>query len=241
MPKRTRDNRAWLLDELKNPIVARNYLNAALADSEEMFLIALRNVAEAHGIAKVAVESGRAREGLYRTLSKAGNPRLDTLSSVLNVLGLRMAVEMTEPKKASGGEPVFIEEIRMPLEAKQETKARGTIVAPQGAGYLGNIATEMIALHDIGHPRISFSTGTGKSASFAAAIGSAKYHPPTGQVISHRDLKLAGIFATETRFLEQGESPIKMLQRIRQTPGREAANMINPPLGGVNLLKETHG
>jgi probable addiction module antidote protein len=224
MPKRTRDNRAWLLDELKNPVVARNYINAALADSEEMFLIALRNVAEAHGISKVAVESGRARESLYRTLSKAGNPRLDTLSSVLSVLGLQLAVEMTTPKKPSGKIPALIEEVRMPLEAEQKTEDRDAVEASQGAGYLGSMAG-IIAMHDIGHPRISFATGTGKSASFAAVIGSTKYNPSLGQGTSHRDLNLGGIFSAQTIFLRQGESPeIKMLRKIKQTPSREAAN-----------------
>ena len=94
MPKRTLDHHAWLIEELKDPVVAANYLNEALCDSQEMFLKALRNVAEAGRMAKVAKKAGVRRESLYRTLSDHGNPRLDTLNSVLSVLGLGIAIEV---------------------------------------------------------------------------------------------------------------------------------------------------
>jgi probable addiction module antidote protein len=58
------------------------------------FLKALRNVAEAGRMTRVAKEAGVRRESLYRTLSGHGNPRLDTLNSVLNVLGLQIAIEV---------------------------------------------------------------------------------------------------------------------------------------------------
>ena len=93
MPKRTREYRPWLLEELSNPREAAGYLNAAISDSPEMFLVALRNVAEARQMAKIADGAGVARESLYRTLSKAGNPRLSTLSGILKALGLRITVE----------------------------------------------------------------------------------------------------------------------------------------------------
>ena len=95
MPKRTRDHHAWLIEELKDPVVAANYLNEALSDSGQMFLKALRNVAEAGRMSKVAKKAGVRRESLYRTLSDRGNPRLDTLNSVLSVLGLRIAIEVS--------------------------------------------------------------------------------------------------------------------------------------------------
>jgi len=94
MPKRTMDYHAWLIEELKDPVVAANYLNEALGDSRPMFLKALRNVAEARRIARIAKGAGVRRESLYRTLSKRGNPRLDTLTSVLSVLGLGIAIEV---------------------------------------------------------------------------------------------------------------------------------------------------
>lgn len=48
MPKRTRDYRESLLERLRDdPEEAAQYLNAAMEDSSEMLLVALRNVAEA--------------------------------------------------------------------------------------------------------------------------------------------------------------------------------------------------
>lgn len=105
MPKRTRDYRTWLLNELADPGVAASYLNAAIDDSAEMFLTALRNVAEAHRIARVADQAGLRRESLYRTLSKEGNPRLDTLTAVLKVFGLRLAIQAEQRKERQPGTP----------------------------------------------------------------------------------------------------------------------------------------
>jgi probable addiction module antidote protein len=101
MPKRTKNYHSWLLNRLTNPRAAANYLNAAMNDSAEMFLTALRNVAEARTMAKVAQEAGVNRESLYRSLSEEGNPRLSTLNSVLNALGLKIAVEEQEHATAT--------------------------------------------------------------------------------------------------------------------------------------------
>ena len=93
VPKKTRDYHSWLLGKLANSQTAAAYLNEALNDSRQMFLKALRNVAQARQMARVAKKAGIRRESLYRTLSKNGNPRLDTLDSVLRVVGLRMSIE----------------------------------------------------------------------------------------------------------------------------------------------------
>lgn len=98
MAKRTKSYQDTLIESLKYPEEAAAYLNAALeesaGDAEELFLLALRNVAEAHGIAKLATEAALNRETLYRTLSRRGNPKLSTIGSLLDVLGLRLAVEV---------------------------------------------------------------------------------------------------------------------------------------------------
>jgi probable addiction module antidote protein len=101
MPKRTRDYDAWLFQQLTDPNVAANYINAAIEDSTEMLLVALRNVAEAHKMAKVAEKAGVAREALYKALSEDGNPRLETLRGVLKAVRLRIAVVADEPVSAS--------------------------------------------------------------------------------------------------------------------------------------------
>ncbi len=93
MPKRTSDYRGWLLNQLADPVVAANYLNAAIKDSRKMFLTALRNVAEARQMSRVARHSRLSRENLYRMLSGGGNPTLTSLEAVLKTVGLRFSVE----------------------------------------------------------------------------------------------------------------------------------------------------
>jgi DNA-binding phage protein len=51
MPKRTTSFRNELLADLADPREAASYLNAAMEESEEMFLVALRDVAEAKQMA----------------------------------------------------------------------------------------------------------------------------------------------------------------------------------------------
>ena len=92
MPKRTSDYRESLLEDLKDPREAACYLNAALEDSDEMFLVALRNVAEARQMAKVAEGAGISRESIYRMLSDKGNPRYSSLSGLFSALGLEFIV-----------------------------------------------------------------------------------------------------------------------------------------------------
>jgi probable addiction module antidote protein len=55
--------------------------------------VALRSVADAvGGMAALAERTGLSRETLYRTLSDKGNPRLDTLVTILHAFGLRLSV-----------------------------------------------------------------------------------------------------------------------------------------------------
>ena len=79
----------------RDPEFAAKYLKAALEDSDEprVLLMALRHLAQAQGIAKVAKAAGVERESLYRALSPGGNPRLSTLVAVTKAIGLRLTVE----------------------------------------------------------------------------------------------------------------------------------------------------
>jgi probable addiction module antidote protein len=79
----------------KNPEFAAEYLKAALEDADEprVLLIALRHVAQARGIARIAKAAGIERESLYRALSARGNPRLSTLYAVAKAVGLRLTLE----------------------------------------------------------------------------------------------------------------------------------------------------
>lgn len=84
-----------LIESLKDPVEAAAYLNAALEEDEiELFLLALRNVAEAHGgIGKISQKTKLNRESLYRTLSKRGNPALSTLEAILQAFKLRLRIQ----------------------------------------------------------------------------------------------------------------------------------------------------
>jgi len=90
-----------LMEALKDPAEAAAYLEAAFVDEDESgFLMALRNVAEAHGIANVAEQTGLGRESLYKTLSEDGNPKLRTLTALLHAVGLRIAFEPEKNRRA---------------------------------------------------------------------------------------------------------------------------------------------
>ena len=82
----------------KDPEFAAEYLKAALEDEDEprVLLIALRHLAQAQGIAKVAKAAGVERESLYRALSARGNPRLSTLVAGTKGIGLRLTVEAAQ-------------------------------------------------------------------------------------------------------------------------------------------------
>lgn len=103
MPKRVRNYEQDLGKRLQDPEYAAGYLNSVLEDTEvgnkERFLLALRDVAKAHGMTKLAQDADMAREAMYRALSEEGNPELDTLTSLLDAVGLRLSVEVK--KKAS--------------------------------------------------------------------------------------------------------------------------------------------
>ncbi|MGI4851513.1 MAG: addiction module antidote protein [Janthinobacterium lividum] len=88
-----------LIEDLKDPTFAKEYLSIALEEYEkdrdsEAFLLALRDVAEAKGgLSKLAERSHLNRQNLYKALSKRGNPKLDTVETILHGLGFRLSIE----------------------------------------------------------------------------------------------------------------------------------------------------
>ena len=102
MPKRTTSYSEWQNDRLTRPNAAAGYLNAALGDSREMFLLALRKVAQAHQMAKVAKAANLQRETLYHALSEEGNPTLSTLESILSTVGLQLRIVSKEAEQHAG-------------------------------------------------------------------------------------------------------------------------------------------
>ena len=94
--KRSASYQDYLIESLKNPKEAAAYLDAALEEADpELFLLALRNVAEAQGgLLKLSKKTKLNRANLYRMLSRKGNPALFSLESLLEAFGLRLAVEV---------------------------------------------------------------------------------------------------------------------------------------------------
>ena len=94
MRKTTTSYHDGLIKDLANPEEAAAYLNAALEDgSQEVFLMALRDIADARGMAQLSKKAHLNRVSLYRMLSGKGNPELSSLAIVLENVGLRLAVE----------------------------------------------------------------------------------------------------------------------------------------------------
>lgn len=91
MPSKSYDD--LLLSELRDRDFAAGYLTASLEErSIDQFLIALRNVAQAHGgLGKLAGETDLNRQNIYRMLSDNGNPTLNSLLTVLAALGLELS------------------------------------------------------------------------------------------------------------------------------------------------------
>src|ERR1700759_2944709 len=83
--QRIRDNREF----------AAHYLKEALEDGDpQVLLVALRRLAQARGVARVAKAAGVERESLYRTPSPRGNPRMSTLLAVIKAIGLKLTVDL---------------------------------------------------------------------------------------------------------------------------------------------------
>jgi len=92
-PKQGKSYQTWLSERLTDPQKAADYINAAIEEgSQEMLLLALRDVAEAHRMSKAAKGAGVAREAIYRILSEKGNPRLSSLWGLFPTLGLEIRV-----------------------------------------------------------------------------------------------------------------------------------------------------
>lgn len=87
-----------LLKDLKDPEYAAGYLTAALEEGEDVFLLGLRDVVQAHGGMTALSEMTKLnRENLYSMLSKEGNPRLSSITSILDTLGFKIEFSPKSP------------------------------------------------------------------------------------------------------------------------------------------------
>jgi probable addiction module antidote protein len=100
---RTRPYRETLKENLADPRFAAAYLTAALEDADaSVFLLALKDVANVHGgMAKLAETTSLNRESLYRMLSEDGNPRISSLTAILQALGLKLSITPEKSKRSA--------------------------------------------------------------------------------------------------------------------------------------------
>ena len=91
------------IEALKDPREAAAYLNAAIEEGDrELFLLALRNVAEARGgMTALFQKSKLNRESLYKTLSKNGNPGIMSILTLLHAMGLKLSIKPQTRKSKS--------------------------------------------------------------------------------------------------------------------------------------------
>ena len=80
-------------DYLDSEEAIAEYLRAALENPDsDAFLNAVRDVAKARGISRVAADAGLGRESLYKALKPGAHPRFDTMRRLLGALGVRLDI-----------------------------------------------------------------------------------------------------------------------------------------------------
>ncbi len=95
MAKKLKEFKHYFAKKLKDPDYAIAYLNEALADEDKrVFLVALKNVIEAHEENKssLAKENSMSRSTIYRMLSTTGNPRWNNITSLVDAMDLQINI-----------------------------------------------------------------------------------------------------------------------------------------------------
>jgi DNA-binding phage protein len=89
---------SYLIESLKDPAEAADYLDAVLEDGEmEHILLALKNVVEARkGLTDASNETDSHWENCYQLLTQKEVPRVLAIASLLNELGLKLSVTVKE-------------------------------------------------------------------------------------------------------------------------------------------------
>lgn len=82
-----------LIVALRDPAEAAAFLDAVIEmDDPSALLLALRQVAKAHGMAEVARRAKVGEKTLFKALSENGNPTIATVHKVLHAVGLKLSV-----------------------------------------------------------------------------------------------------------------------------------------------------
>lgn len=97
--KRTTFTRWDAVDFLKSEEAVAAYLAAAMeeaGDDAAYIAAVLGDIAKARGIMSLAEATGMTRAGLYKALSKDGNPSFATILKITRAMGLKLV-----PQKAA--------------------------------------------------------------------------------------------------------------------------------------------
>lgn len=79
-------------DYLDDEETIAEYLTAALEDpNPDVFLSAVRDIARARGMSRLAQDAGLGRESLYKALTPGAKPRYDTMLKLLHALGVKLS------------------------------------------------------------------------------------------------------------------------------------------------------
>ncbi len=85
---------------LDSPEAIAAYIEAAFEDGDPSLIAhALGVVARARGMSQLAKDAGLSRDALYKAFQPDGNPTLQTLTSVMNALGMKLSVQLQEVPK----------------------------------------------------------------------------------------------------------------------------------------------
>lgn len=89
--RKTKPYHDYLIESLKEPEEAAEYLNAVLEEEDpQLFLAALRDIAGAYGMTTTASKANLSRQNLYKMLSKEGNPEIYSVFALLKAVGLKL-------------------------------------------------------------------------------------------------------------------------------------------------------
>ena len=89
----TKFSRYDVADYLNSEEDMAAYLEACFeeaGDDATFIAAALGDIARAYGMVKLAKQTGLTREGLYKTLSKDGNPSFSSILKILHAMGFKL-------------------------------------------------------------------------------------------------------------------------------------------------------
>lgn len=90
-----------LMEKLRDPQFASNYIMSAIVDNDMDFLpIALGDVAKAHGISKLSEKTGINRRTLYKVFDEKGHPSFNLVTQIIESLGMEIQVRPKKVKRS---------------------------------------------------------------------------------------------------------------------------------------------